>query len=58
MDSSEMKVIVGKMEDGSWTFQLEGDNKVFVYNTKRAVLNAIEREVNAKFGIVTDVKDE
>jgi hypothetical protein len=54
MESNEMKVTVGKMEDGSWTFQMEGDNKVFVYNTKRAVLNAIEREVNAKFGIVKD----
>ena len=54
MDEKKFTVSVSKEEDGSWCYQIEGDNRVYVMNTKRSVLNAIEREVDKFYGIVKD----
>lgn len=52
MDATSFTVTITKEADGSWCYQIQGDNKVYVMNTKRAVLNAIEREVDKAYGIV------
>ena len=47
-----MKVTVWKREDGSWCYQVEGQPDVYVYGTKRSVLNAVERALDKAYGIV------
>jgi hypothetical protein len=48
---SEFKVSIWKQEDGGWCYQIDGDNRVYVLNTKRAVLNAVEKELDKAYGI-------
>jgi len=46
------KVSVWKEADGSWCYAIEGDGKVYVYGTKRSVMNAVERALDAHYGMV------
>jgi hypothetical protein len=49
-----VQVIIWKRPDGGWCYQVGGQPEVYVYGTKRSVLNAVEKVLDKAYGIVKE----